>query len=38
VGDILAQRWRTPPAMQYIAKVRQYLREKIWTSPNFQQP
>ena len=30
--------WRTPPAVQYIGKVRQYLREKIWTTPDFQQP
>jgi hypothetical protein len=38
VGRWYAGRWRTPPAEQYIAKVRQYLNEKIWTTPDFQQP
>ena len=38
VGRWFAGRWRTPPAVQYIGKVRQYLREKIWTTPDFQQP
>ncbi len=37
VGRWYAGRWRTQPAEQYIAKVRQYLREKIWTTPDFQQ-
>jgi len=38
VGRWYAGRWRTAPARQYIAKVQQYLREKIWTTKNFQQP
>ena len=38
VGRWFAGRWRTTPALQYIAKVKQYLREKIWTTPDFQQP
>ncbi len=38
VGRWYAGRWRTAPAEQYIAKVRQYLREKIWTTKDFQQP
>jgi hypothetical protein len=38
VGRWFSGRWHTPPAQQYIAKVRQYLREKIWTTPDFQQP
>jgi hypothetical protein len=38
VGRWYAGRWRTPPAEQYIAKVRQYLSEKIWTTKDFQQP
>jgi len=38
VGRWFAGRWRTPPAVRYIGKVRQYLREKIWTTPHFQQP
>ena len=38
VGRWFAGRWRTGPALQYIARVRQYLRERIWTQPDFQQP
>ncbi len=38
VGRWFAGRWRTPPALKYIAAVRKYLREKIWTKPYFQQP
>ncbi|MGH3394588.1 MAG: hypothetical protein ACRDPO_07845 [Streptosporangiaceae bacterium] len=38
VGRWLAGRWHTAPAQGYIAKVRTYLREKIWTKPDFQEP
>ena len=38
VGRWFAGRWHTAPAQQYIAKVQQYLRERIWTQPDFQQP
>lgn len=38
VGRWFAGRWHTPPAQQYIAMVRKYLRERIWTTPNFQEP
>ncbi|HTS95548.1 MAG TPA: hypothetical protein VMI33_02930 [Streptosporangiaceae bacterium] len=38
VGRWFAGRWHTAPAQQYIAKVRQYLAERIWTTPDFQQP
>jgi autotransporter family porin len=38
VGRWFAGRWRTQPALQYIAFVRKYLREKIWLQPDFQQP
>ncbi len=38
VGRWFAGRWRTKPALQYIAFVRKYLNEKIWTTPDFQQP
>ena len=38
VGRWFAGRWRTGPALHYIALVRQYLRERIWTQPDFQQP
>jgi hypothetical protein len=38
VGRWFAGRWHTPPAEQYIAKVKQYLRERIWTTKDFQQP
>ena len=33
-----AGRWHTQPAQQYIAKVRQYLRQKLWKTKDFQQP
>jgi autotransporter family porin len=38
IGRWFAGRWHTAPAQQYIAKVGQYLRDKIWKTPNFQQP
>ena len=38
IGRWYAGRWHTAPARQYIAKVQQYLREKIWTTKDFQQP
>jgi len=38
IGRWFAGRWHTAPAQRYIGKVRQYLREKIWTTKNFQQP
>jgi hypothetical protein len=38
IGRWFAGRWHTQPAQQYIAKVRQYLREKIWRTRDFQQP
>ncbi len=38
VGRWFAGRWHTTPAQQYIAKVKLYLREHIWTTPDFQQP
>jgi hypothetical protein len=37
VGRWFAGRWHTAPAQQYIAKVKQYLREKIWLTKDFQQ-
>jgi hypothetical protein len=37
VGRWFAGRWHTPPAQQYIAKVRKYLRERIWLTRDFQQ-
>ncbi len=38
VGRWFAGRWHTPPAQQYIAFVKRYLRERIWTKKYFQQP
>jgi hypothetical protein len=38
VGRWFAGRWLTAPALQYIAKVKQYKRERIWATPDFQQP
>jgi hypothetical protein len=37
VGRWFAGRWRTPAALGYIAKVKQYMREKIWLTPDFKQ-
>jgi autotransporter family porin len=38
VGRWFAGRWHTAPAQQYTAKVKQYMRERIWKTKNFQQP
>lgn len=38
VGRWFAGRWLTAPALQYIAKVKQYESERIWETPDFQQP
>jgi hypothetical protein len=38
VGRWFAGRWDTAAANQYVAKVEQYLAERIWTTPDFQQP
>ncbi len=38
VGRWFAGRWHTQPAQQYIAFVKRYLRERIWTQKYFQQP
>jgi hypothetical protein len=38
VGRWFAGRWHTGPAQQYIRFVKKYLRERIWTKPDFQQP
>jgi autotransporter family porin len=35
LGAWFAGQWRNPPALDYIAQVKQYLREKIWLRPNF---
>jgi hypothetical protein len=37
VGRWFAGRWRTQAALGYIAKVKQYLHERIWLTPDFQQ-
>jgi hypothetical protein len=37
VGRWYAGRWRTAAALGYIAKVKKYLREKIWLTPDFRQ-
>jgi hypothetical protein len=38
VGRWFAGRWHTAPAQQYIRFVKKYLRERIWTQPDFQEP
>ena len=37
-GRWFAGRWHTAPAQQYIQTVKKYLRERIWTQPDFQEP
>jgi len=37
VGRWFAGRWRTSAALGYIAKVKQYMREKIWLEADFSQ-
>jgi hypothetical protein len=37
VGRWFAGRWRTSAALGYIAKVKTYLKEKIWLKPSFRQ-
>jgi hypothetical protein len=38
VGRWFAGRWRTTAALGYIKAVQKYLKERIWTTPDFQQP
>jgi hypothetical protein len=38
VGRWFAGRWHTGPAQTYIRKVQSYLRQRIWTTKDFQQP
>ena len=38
VGRWFAGRWHTAPAQAYIVRVKQYLRQRIWTKKYFQQP
>jgi hypothetical protein len=35
VGAWFSGHWRDPPALGYVAQVKEYLREKIWLKPNF---
>ena len=37
VGRWFAGRWHTAPAQRYIAQVKEYVRERIWLKPYFQQ-
>ena len=38
IGRWFAGRWHTPAAETYIAKVKQYITERIWEQPDFQEP
>jgi hypothetical protein len=38
VGRWFAGRWHTAPANQYVAAVQDYQRQRIWQTPNFQEP
>ena len=35
VGRWFSGQWLNPPALGYIAQVKQYMREKIWLKPSF---
>ena len=35
VGAWFSGRWHDPGAERYIAKVKQYLRERVWRQPDF---
>jgi hypothetical protein len=38
VGRWFSGRWHTTASEQYIGRVKDYLRQRIWETPNFQQP
>jgi autotransporter family porin len=38
VGRWFAGRWHTGPADQYIGGVQDYMRQRIWEQPDFQEP
>lgn len=38
MGRWFAGRWHTPPADDYITKVRGYLNDRVWEQPSFQEP
>jgi hypothetical protein len=37
-GRWFSGRWHTQPAEDYIAKVKDYLSDRVWEQPNFQEP
>ena len=38
VGRWFAGRWHTPGADGYVVRVQDYLRQRVWRQPNFQEP
>lgn len=38
MGRWFAGRWHTQPANDYIGRVQDYLNQRIWETPNFQEP
>ncbi len=38
VGRWFAGRWHTQPAEDYVSRVKGYLSQRIWETPDFQQP
>ena len=38
MGRWFAGRWHTQPADDYVAKVQSYLSQRIWETPDFQEP
>jgi autotransporter family porin len=38
VGRWFSGRWHTQPAENYIVKVQDYLRDRVWERPDFREP
>jgi len=38
IGRWFSGRWHTPAGEEYVGRVRGYLDQRIWETPNFQQP
>ena len=38
MGVWFSRRWHTAAAEGYITRVKDYLAQQIWKTPNFQQP
>jgi autotransporter family porin len=38
IGRWFSGRWHTDAGEQYVGRVRDYLQQRIWEKPDFQQP